>query len=156
MNTYLIYLNSKRCIGCHGCEVHCKTNKGLSAGPNLCEISHAPPRSVRGVPRTEFQFRSCYHCADPQCVAVCPTFAMQKRVDGIVFVDQEKCIGCMACQKACLWSIPQFNPLSGKATKCDYCLERVDRGLQPACVSKCTTHALKFARLVEITDNAQD
>lgn len=150
MNTYLIYLNSKRCIGCHGCEVHCKTNKSLPAGPILCEISHAPLRSVRGVPKTEFQFRSCYHCEDPQCVPVCPTNAMQKRGDGIVFVDQEKCIGCMACQNACPWSIPQFNPLTGKAIKCDYCLDRVDLGLKPACVTKCTTHALKFVRLTEV------
>lgn len=151
MNTYVLYLNSKRCIGCHGCEVHCKTNKGLAAGPILCEISHTPLRSVRGVPKTEFHFRSCYHCEDPQCVSACPTCAMQKRADGIVFVDQETCIGCMACQTACPWGIPQFNPLSGKAVKCDYCLERVDRGLKPACVSKCTTHALKFMRLIEVS-----
>jgi len=150
VNTYLIYLNSKRCIGCHGCEVHCKTNKSLPVGPILCEISHEPLRSARGVPKTVFSFRSCYHCEDPQCVPVCPANAMQKRADGIVHVDQEKCIGCMACQNVCPWSIPQLNPVSGKAIKCDYCLDRVDLGLKPACVSKCTTHALKFVRLVEV------
>jgi len=150
MNTYLITLNSKRCIGCHACEIHCKTNKGLPPGPILCEISHPPLRSVGGVPKTEFQFRSCRHCTDPQCLPVCPTGAMQKRADGIVFVGQESCIGCMACQKGCPWGIPQLNPASGKAIKCDYCLERLDRGLKPACVSKCTTHALQFVRLSEV------
>lgn len=150
MNRYLIYLNAKRCIGCHGCAVHCKTNKGLPPGPSLCQISHEPVRSVRGVPRTVFSFRSCYHCEDPLCVAVCPVDAMRKREDGIVFVDPERCLGCMACQKACPWAIPQQNPLSGKAVKCDYCLERVDQGLKPACVSKCTTHALTFVRLEEV------
>ena len=149
MNKYLIHLNSKRCIGCHGCEVHCKTNKGLPPGPMLCEISHEPLRSARGVPRTEFRFRSCYHCEDPQCLPACPTGAMRKREDGIVFVEQETCIGCMACQQACPWDVPQLNPATGKAVKCDYCLDRVDRGLKPACVAKCATHALRFVRLVE-------
>ncbi|MGC9022314.1 MAG: 4Fe-4S dicluster domain-containing protein, partial [Dissulfurimicrobium sp.] len=78
------------------------------------------------------------------------TGAMQKRSDGIVFVDQEKCIGCMACAGACPWGVPQFNPATGKAIKCDYCMDRVDQGLRPACVAKCTTHALKFVALKEL------
>ncbi len=150
MKKYMIYLNSKRCIGCHGCEVHCKANKDLPVGPILCEISHEPLKSIRGVPKTEFHFRSCYHCEDPYCVPICPTGAMQKREDGIVFVEQEKCIGCMACAGACPWNIPQFNPATGKAIKCDYCMDRVDQGLKPACVTKCTTRALKFVTLTEI------
>jgi len=150
MNQYMLYLNSKRCIGCHGCELHCKTSKGLPVGPILCEISHQELKAVRGVPKTEFRFRSCFHCEDPYCVPVCPTNAMRKRADGIVFIDQETCIGCMACAGACPWQVPQLNPDSGKAVKCDYCLDRVDQGLKPACVSRCTTHALKFVRLAEI------
>jgi len=150
MNKYMISLNTKRCIGCHGCEVHCKTNKNLPVGPILCEISHDPLKSLRGVPKTEFAFRSCYHCDDPFCVTICPTSAMIKREDGIVYVDQEKCIGCMACAGACPWGIPQLNPDSGKAIKCDYCMERIDNNLKPACVSKCTTHALKFVALSDL------
>jgi len=150
MNQYMIYLNTKCCIGCQGCEIHCKTNKNLPIGPILCEISHEPLKSIRGVPKTEFVFRSCYHCDDPFCVPVCPTSAMVKRADGIVYVDQEKCIGCMAFAEACPWRIPQLNPESKKAIKCDYCMDRIDNGLKPACVSKCTTHALKFVSLIEI------
>ncbi len=150
MNKYALYLNPKRCIGCHGCEVHCKVNKNLPVGPILCEITHEPLKAVKGVPKTEFFFRSCYHCEDPFCVPICPTGAMQKREDGIVFVDQEKCIGCMACSGACPWNIPQFNPDTGKAIKCDYCMDRIDAGLKPACVTKCTTSALKFVRMEEV------
>lgn len=150
MNKYMIYLNAKRCIGCHGCEVHCKTNKGLPVGPYLCEIDHQVLTSVKGVPKTEFSFKSCFHCDDPFCVPVCPTNAMIKRPDGIVYIDQETCLGCMACAGACPWTIPQFNPKSKKAIKCDYCMDRVDAGLKPACVTKCTTHALKFVTLQEL------
>ena len=150
MNKYMIYLNTRRCIGCHGCEVHCKTNKDLPVGPFLCEISHKPLKSVKGVPKTEFSFRSCYHCDDPFCIPICPTDAMIKRDDGIVYIDQEKCIGCMACAGACPWNIPQMNPDTNKAIKCDYCMDRVDAGMKPACVTKCTTHALKFVQLHEV------
>lgn len=153
MNKYMLYLDSKRCIGCHGCEVHCKTNKGLPVGPILCEISHDPLKAVRGVPRTEFRFRSCYHCEDPFCVPICPTKAMVKRDDGIVYIDQDKCIGCMACAGACPWNIPQMNPETGKAVKCDYCMDRIDVGLRPACVTKCTTHALKLVTMHEVSDS---
>jgi Fe-S-cluster-containing dehydrogenase component len=149
----MLYLDSKRCIGCHGCEVHCKTNKGLPVGPILCEISHDPLKAVRGVPRTEFRFRSCFHCEDPFCVPICPTKAMIKRDDGIVYIDQDKCVGCMACAGACPWNIPQMNPETGKAVKCDYCMDRLDIGLRPACVTKCTTHALKLVTMHEVTDS---
>lgn len=147
MKTYMIHLNSRRCIGCHGCEVHCKTNKQLPVGPFLCEISHAPLKKVGGVPKTEFVFSSCRHCEEPLCVPVCPTNAMIQRQDGIVYVDQELCIGCMACKTACAWDVPVQNPGDGKAVKCDMCMDRLDRGLKPACVTKCTTHALKLVTL---------
>ena len=150
MNKYMIYLNTKRCIGCHGCEVHCKINKRLPFGPILCEISHAPLKSIKGVPKTEFTFRSCFQCDEPHCVHICPVDALTKREDGIVALDQDACIGCMACAGACPWGVPQFNPATGKMIKCDYCVDRIDVGLKPACVTKCTTHALKFVTLVDM------
>lgn len=147
MKKYSIHLNSRRCIACHGCEVHCKVNKCLPVGPFLCDISCTPLQMVGGVPKTEITFSSCRHCEDPFCVPVCPTQAMIQRQDGIVYVDQELCIGCMACKTACAWDVPVQNPGDGKAVKCDMCMERLDRGLKPACVTKCTTHALKLVTL---------
>lgn len=150
MNKYMIYHNSKRCIGCHGCEVHCKVNKKLPVGPYLCELDRSAMVNVKSVTKTAFSFRSCYHCDDPFCMHVCPTGAIVKRDDGIVYINQEKCIGCMACAGSCPWTIPQLNPETKKAIKCDYCMDRVDQGLKPACVAKCATHALIFARLEEV------
>ncbi len=144
---YTLYHNAKRCIGCHACEIHCKVNKSLPVGPILCEISCQPLKRVKNIPKTEFLFRSCYHCDDPLCVAACPTGAMKKREDGIVFVDETRCVGCMLCAGACPWHIPQYNPATGKAIKCDLCKDRIDRGLKPACVSKCTTKALELVEL---------
>ena len=143
MSQYVLFQDIDRCIGCYSCEVHCKANKGLPDGPRLCRIYQVGPRTVDRVPRIAFPFMACFHCETPWCVPVCPTGAMQKRPkDGIVFVDEDKCIGCRQCMYACPWGVPQWNPETRKVVKCDLCKDRIDEGLQPACVTKCITGCL--------------
>jgi Fe-S-cluster-containing dehydrogenase component len=64
--------------------------------------------------------------------------------DGIVYVNAELCVGCKACIVACPWKIPQWDETSGRAIKCDFCRDRLDQGLKPACVTACTARALEF------------
>jgi Fe-S-cluster-containing dehydrogenase component len=145
MSKYYIYQDHFRCIGCYACEVHCKTKNNLPVGPRLSRIIQVGPRLVGKIPRLAFIFMPCFHCETPWCVSACPTGAMQKRQnDGIVYVEQGLCVGCKSCITACPWGVPQWNPETGKVVKCDYCKDRVDRGLKPACVTKCTAHALHF------------
>jgi Fe-S-cluster-containing dehydrogenase component len=97
------------------------------------------------VPSIDFVYLSCFHCEKPWCVDACPTGAMRRREqDGIVFVEPSLCVGCKACITACPWSVPQWNPEIGKVGKCDLCMDRIDEGLEPACVTKCTTGCLSF------------
>ena len=70
---------------------------------------------------------------------------MQRRPkDGIVFVEPGLCIGCKNCLTACPWGAPQWDPETRKVVKCDYCKDRLDQGLQPACVTKCVTGCLSL------------
>ena len=145
MSKYYLLQDQKRCIGCLSCEVHCKSNKGLPLGPRLGQIIAVGPKMVGSLPRMAFVFMPCFHCEDPWCVSVCPTGAMRKRpADGIVYVEPVLCVGCKSCITACPWGAPQWNHETGKAVKCDFCMDRVDAGLKPACVTVCTTHCLDF------------
>ena len=153
MSTYILHHDEPNCIGCHACEVACKTNKDLGPGPSPCEIINLGTVNVGGLPRNRFVFMPCFHCEDPWCVRACPTGAMQQREkDGIVFVEHSRCIGCKSCITACPWGTPQWDPVTRKVVKCDYCMDRVDAGLKPACVTKCVTGCLSFDVATEAPD----
>jgi Fe-S-cluster-containing dehydrogenase component len=93
----------------------------------------------------------CNHCDNPPCVRVCPTEATWKRADGIVMMDQHRCIGCRYCITACPYGARSFNfedPVltertdypartRGVVEKCTFCAERIADGLKPLCVEAC-------------------
>jgi molybdopterin-containing oxidoreductase family iron-sulfur binding subunit len=93
----------------------------------------------------------CQHCEHPPCVDVCPTGASMKRADGIVLVDRHICIGCRYCMMACPYKARSFvhetltdqNPEvprgRGCVEACTFCVQRVDRDEQPACVAACNS-----------------
>lgn len=152
MSKYYLFQDIKKCIGCHACEIQCKSNKNLPKGPKLCQVIQVGPKFIGGLPKMAFIFMPCFHCENPWCVSACPTGAMQKRTrDGIVFIDKDLCVGCKTCVSACPWGAPQWNPETGKVEKCDYCKDRIDAGLKPACVTTCTTGCLKFGNVEDMT-----
>ena len=153
MSKYILRHDEPNCIGCQACEVHCTSNKGLGPGPAPCQIVTIGPIDVGGQPRMRHVFLPCFHCEDAWCMRACPTGAMQKREkDGIVFVQSILCIGCKSCIAACPWGTPQWDPATKKVVKCDYCMDRLDAGLQPACVTKCVTGCLSFGVATELPD----
>jgi Fe-S-cluster-containing dehydrogenase component len=106
----------------------------------------------------------CNHCDNPPCVRVCPTQATFKRPDGIVMMDYHRCIGCRFCVAGCPYGarsmnfrdprpfIKETNPefptrTKGVVEKCNFCVERLARGLLPACVEACKEKALIFGDL---------
>jgi Fe-S-cluster-containing dehydrogenase component len=94
----------------------------------------------------EIRSERCNHCSDPPCVGACPTGASHVAEGGIVLVAPNKCTGCKACIAACPYQARYVAP-DGHVDKCTFCLHRVRRGLDPACVSNCPTRALRFGDL---------
>nr|WP_320189854.1 4Fe-4S dicluster domain-containing protein [uncultured Desulfobacter sp.] len=156
MSHYYLFQDTRKCIGCHTCEVVCKSNKNLPPGPKPCRIVQEGPKTIEEVPRTSFIFMPCFHCQTPWCVSACPTGAMQQRTkDGIVFVDKDLCVGCKICITACPWAAPQWNEKIGKVEKCDLCMDRIDQGLDPACVTNCTTRCLTLGKIEGMPRNRE-
>ena len=166
------------CVGCHACAVACKSwNAGGMAGPLTDESPYgAEPHGIwfnrvhsytaqrpedLGAPLTMHFPRSCLHCENAHCVTVCPTGASHKRrSDGIVLVDEEKCIGCQLCAWACPYGAREFSAAEGVMKKCTLCADRIsDQSLpladrQPACVMACPTKARLFGDLSNPDDPA--
>ncbi len=116
-----------------------------------------PPQAGEGnvQPAMTLHFpRSCLHCETPACVTVCPTGASYKRAkDGIVLVDEDKCIGCKLCSWACPYGAREYSAVEGVMKKCTLCVDRIynerldESERQPACVQACPTRARHFGDL---------
>jgi len=148
---YGFWIEPSRCIKCWACQVACKAWKGTRAGTiNMRRVVEVCRGTFPNVRRT-FVSMSCMHCEKPACAAACPSGAIVKREeDGIVLVDQYKCIGCRSCFIACPFGAPQFDA-DGAMRKCDYCLDRLALGKQPACVATCPTLALHGGTMEELS-----
>lgn len=156
------------CVGCHACAVNCKEwNTGGHSAP-LTDLDPygAEPEGVwfnrvhtyeagdGAAGRTVNFPRSCLHCETPACVTVCPTGASYKREeDGIVLVDEDKCIGCKLCSWACAYGAREYDETVGVMKKCTLCVDRIynetlpETERVPACVSTCPASARHFGDL---------
>lgn len=145
-------IDSGQCSSeCTACVSACNTENGLSGGTLPTDSQWIRKLQIKDsrTGRTQFLPMLCQHCAEPPCVDVCPTGASFKRADGIVLVDKHICIGCRYCLMACPYKARSFvhQPLTqqktdvprgmGTAEACTFCVHKVDRGEQPACVTAC-------------------
>lgn len=157
------YFRQDRCIGCFTCQVACKDKHDLAVGQNFRRVQEFAGGGYRqtgnGLVNDVYAYwlsMSCNHCADPACVKKCPTGAMQKcSDDGIVYIEQEKCIGCRQCVTACPYGAPQFNPQLGKTGKCDMCKDLLAKDEKPVCVTGCPMRVLDHGDLDELRQKYQ-
>ncbi|MGV6852943.1 MAG: sulfate reduction electron transfer complex DsrMKJOP subunit DsrO [bacterium] len=148
-----ILVDTSKCAdGCDACVTACNTKHGLKTPENL-QTDAQYIRKVTIVDNNSGVEKSlpmmCQHCESPPCVDVCPTGASFKREDGIVLVDKHLCIGCRYCMMACPYKARSFahedyteqlpHTPRGKGTveSCNMCVDNVDKGELPACVSAC-------------------
>jgi len=110
------------------------------------------------VPRDEilksfFVPKLCNLCEASPCTQVCPVGATFDTPDGAVLVDPTYCIGCGFCIQACPYGCRFLSPVTKTAEKCTLCYHRITRGLLPACVEICPTHARVFGDLKNPVEN---
>jgi len=143
----------RRCVGCQTCTAACKQANGTPPGVQWRRVLDLETGEYPAVKRA-FVPVGCMHCDEPPCMHVCPSTATRKRADGIVTIDYDLCIGCGYCMVACPYDARA--KIDGVATKCTFCVERIDAGLAkglkpgvdpeatPACVNSCIAGALHF------------
>ena len=150
-----IVTDLNKCVGCLACSVACKAFNGVPIGSfwnKTLRIGPYPTAEGSGhFPDvyTYFLTVQCQHCADPECVKVCPTGASHIAADGTVQIDKSKCIGCQFCAMACPYGVRAYDTGKDKGVieKCTMCAHLIDKGEKPACVKHCPGQARKFGDL---------
>jgi len=144
MKQYVMVVDIDRCIGCRGgCQVACKTEHEIALGDSRSKLYAMGPEGTYPNLSMYFMPVMCQQCANPSCVAVCPTGACYKdSADGVIKINKEMCIGCESCKNTCPYQTIIMNKELRVADKCTLCAERRERGEIPACVKNCSGQAL--------------
>ena len=140
-------VDTRKCFGCHACEVACKAENDVPLGSYIRQtIYHDAPRKSGAMARIMVPM-ACQHCEDAPCIKACPCGAMHMGAGGSVQVNYDKCSGHASCKEACPYGAIYIDPVANQAVKCHNCTHRVDEGMDPACVSTCPSDALVFGDL---------
>ena len=150
MATFGFAIDLRKCIGCHACTIACKAEHQIPVGVNRCWVKTVEKGTFPETRRFFFPVL-CNQCTDAPCVRICPTRALFKRRDGIVDLNPASCIGCRACMQACPYDQLFIDPNTHTAEKCNFCANRVENSLLPACVSVCPTECRIFGDLDDPT-----
>ncbi len=178
-------VDTTRCIGCGRCVEACKLENDVPFNPECNRtwverhavaadgteyvdspeagidgfptLSTAPGAATADIQRSWFMPRLCMQCENPPCVGVCPVGATYQTPEGVVLVDQERCVGCGYCVVACPYGARYLIPAgasspmgsAGVADKCTWCYHRVSDGRRPACVEICPVGARVFGDLTD-------
>ena len=146
MPNYGFAIDLRKCIGCHACTIACKAEHEIPVGVNRCWVKTVESGTFPDTRRFFFPVL-CNQCDDAPCAKICPTNALFKRRDGIVDLHGDSCIGCRACMVACPYDQLFIDPNTHTAEKCNFCANRVENELLPACVSVCPTECRIFGDL---------
>jgi len=160
---FVMVFDLAKCDGCRLCTDACQAMHFTEPDREWIRVY-----KMKDSEATEPYFfpKPCFQCDNSPCVKVCPVNATFKRQDGIVLVDNERCIGCRSCMAACPYSTRYFNwskPIEspevkniayspeqgiprkiGTVEKCDFCPHMIRAGKLPACVSGCPMDAIYF------------
>lgn len=150
MANYGFAIDLRKCIGCHACTIACKAEHDIPVGVNRCWVKTVEKGTFPDTQRFFFPVL-CNQCEEAPCMKICPTGALFKRRDGIVDLNGEACIGCRACMVACPYDQLFIDPNTRTAEKCNFCANRVENKLEPACVSVCPTECRVFGDLDDPT-----
>ena len=162
---FVMVFDLAKCDGCGSCTRACQEAHYISpeSGVEWLKVFKMQDNEFSA----PYWFpKPCFQCDNSPCVKVCPVGATFKREDGIVLVDNERCIGCRSCMAGCPYSTRHFNwfPIVnppelanvkyspeqgyprkvGTVEKCDFCPHMIRQGKMPHCITACSKDAIYF------------
>ncbi len=166
---YGMGIQIEKCIGCARCAEACKEENEVpkpffyrtwveryilrkKGKVEIQKVDHSEKTSTidtseKDILRTFFVPKLCNQCDHPPCVQVCPVGATFKTEDGVILIDDKRCIGCRYCVQACPYGARYMHPQKETADKCTFCYHRLRKDMLPACVEVCPTQARIFGDL---------
>jgi molybdopterin-containing oxidoreductase family iron-sulfur binding subunit len=173
---WAMVIDLRRCDGCSSlgvppqCTQNCNWARFVPDGQEWIECYAITDSGVASA-GSDYLVAPCMQCQNAPCVNVCPVGASFHSPEGVVLIDQERCIGCRLCMAACPydrrffnWSEPvqppqvvsapynvqtQVPAMRGTVMKCDFCMDRMAAGGLPTCVEACPHHAIYIGDLEE-------
>lgn len=137
-----IRFDQEKCTGCFSCYVAC-----IAAHHRPEEEDAKSYRRIRTVVDEKAGFQKkicpgCIHCG--RCMESCPSGALfREELYGLILADKETCAGCRVCESVCPMQVIGFDA-DGKIEKCDGCMDRLKKGLVPACATICPAGAIRM------------
>jgi len=163
---FVMVIDLAKCKNARKCVEDCQKGHFLPAHQEFMKV-YLMQESEQSAPY--WMPKPCFHCDKPLCVSVCPVGATFKRSDGIVLIDNERCIGCKFCMTGCPYSARVFNwrhhesmdvdqpyspetsvpAVEGTVSKCDFCPDLIRVGKLPHCASACPMGVIYFGDMNE-------
>ena len=130
----ILTIDLRLCTGCRSCELACSIAHTQSFNPKRSRI-----QILKEEVRNLLVPMVCLQCERPLCKEACPNGAIVENEHGVLYVESEKCIGCMNCVTACEYGGIGIDPITRKAVKCDLC------NGDPACARACQYGAISLS-----------
>ena len=136
-----------KCVGCHACVVACVLENKTQPPMAWRQVKHFNKDKLPLLGYVNLSI-ACNHCKEAPCLAACPTNAFSFDNDTNAVIHNNKaCIGCKYCTWVCPFDAPKYNDQIGLVEKCNFCNERLKKGMEPACSTSCPTGALTFGEI---------
>ncbi len=174
---YVYLVDIRKCIGCGSCVRACsqennvppahfrtwveryrvsRTGEAVIDSDNGGMDGFEPSMTGKDITKAFFFPKLCCHCTHTPCVQLCPVCASYRTVDGVVLVDETRCIGCGYCVQACPYGSRFIHPVTHTASKCTLCYHRITRGLTTACVQACPVEARMLGDMKQVGDKVAE
>ena len=164
MNGKAFFVDLTLCTACRGCQVACKQWKDLPAEETRNVGSHQNPQDLSSKTLRLVRFKEvkeggkltwnffpeqCRHCIEPPCKYIGNMYAkgavkQDPETGAVIMTEKTRDISRLESWELCPYNVPRRDAETGIWNKCDMCINRVSKGMKPACVQACPTGSMNF------------